>query len=489
VPVLSLDPEIAHRIAASSDTRYDDQFVVGSVTSRVYCRPSCSATAPLRKNTRFFSSAADAREAGMRACKRCEPDGVPGAPRWDRRGDIAVRALRLIRDGLVDREGVSGLARRLGYGERQLHRILIAELGASPIALARTHRAQSARMLIDSTDLTLAQVSVAAGFGSIRQFNATMRETYGMNPSQLRKRARSAASLPANTIRLNLACREPFDGVSLVRFLQRHEVPGLERVHGNSYSRALLLEHGEGIVTLTPKRAVVVCELQLEDLRDLIAAVSRCRRLFDLDADPDAVQAQLCDRPVIADLVQAHPGVRIPGAVDGFELAVRTIIRENNTPELARATTAALVQRYGGPLRSPNADVTHNFPTPATLAVADPNTFEVDETRARAIHVLSSKASIGEIRLDAGTDLDESISKLLAVPGIGPWIASYIAMRAIGDPDAFMYGCGRIERALERLGIAPTTKTVTLLADHWRPWRSYAVAQLWRSIDDEDEKR
>jgi AraC family transcriptional regulator of adaptative response / DNA-3-methyladenine glycosylase II len=418
-----------------------------------------------------------------------EPETAHGTPPRDRRADVAVRALRLISDGLVDREGVPGLARRLGYSERQLHRILVAELGASPVALARAHRAQSARMLIDSTDLTLAEVAVAAGFGSIRQFNDTMRGIYAMTPSHLRARARRAARLPGSAIRLQLACREPFDGAALVRFLQRHEVPGLERVHGSSYTRALSLERGDGMVTLTPRRAAVVCELQLGDHRDRIAAVARCRRLFDLDADPAAVQAQLRDRPVVGDLVRAHPGVRIPGAVDGFELAVRTIIRESNTPDRARATTAALVRRHGRPLRTATADVTHSFPTPATLAAADPATFAVDETRARAIHALSAEVVAGEIRLDAGAELDESMSKLLAVPGIGPWIASYIAMRALGDPDAFLHGCRRVERALERLGIAPTTSVVAGLAEQWRPWRSYAIAQLWRSLDDEEEAR
>jgi AraC family transcriptional regulator of adaptative response / DNA-3-methyladenine glycosylase II len=440
------------------------------------------------------SSAASRPISASRACDTrrvsavaIEPQITSAVPRWSRRADVVGRALRLIRDGLVDREGVAGLARRLGYSERQLHRILVTELGASPVAFARAHRAQSARLLIDSTHLTLAEVAVAAGFGSIRQFNDTMRQIYAMSPSQLRARARRAANLPASAIRLQLACREPFDGVALVRFLQRHEVPGLERVHGNSYTRALRLERGDGVVTLTPQPAAVVCELELEDLRDLVAAVARCRRLFDLDADADAVHAQLRDRPVIGELVRAHPGVRIPGAVDGFELAVRTIIREDNDPGEARATTASLVQRHGQPLRTANARVTHSFPTAAILAAADPCTFEVDSSRARAIHVLATEVAAGDIRLDAGAELEESIGKLLSVPGIGPWIASYIAMRALGDPDAFLHGCGRIERALKRLGVAPTASTVGALAEQWRPWRSYAIAQLWRSLDDEDE--
>ena len=290
-------------------------------------------------------------------------------------------------------------------------------------------------------------------------------------------------------IRLRLTCREPFDGVALVRFLQRHEVPRLEHVRHNSYTRALSLEQGDGVVTLTPRRSAVVCDVRLDDLRDLPTAVARCRRLFDLDADPAAVYARLRDRPVIGGLFANHPGVRIPGAVDGFELAIRAIIREGNTPEDARAATATLVERHGRRLRTADRDVTHSFPTPAILAAAEPATLGVDATRARAIGVLAAKVAENEIVLDAGAQLDVAIGKLVAVPGIGPWIASYVAIRAVGDPDAFLYGCRRIERALERLGVEPTVDTVCDLAEQWRPWRSYAVAQLWRSLDDEDETR
>ena len=224
---------------------------------------------------------------------------------------------------------------------------------------------------------------------------------------------------------------------------------------------------------------------QLDDLRDLTAALARCRRSFDLDADPIAVSTQLQDRELIGELVRAHPGVRIPGAVDGFELAIRTVIRENNDPELARDATATLVRRHGRAVRTTSPGVTHCFPSPETLAEADPATFAVDPTRAMAISALATKVAAGEIRLDAGADLEESIGNFLVVPGIGPWIASYVAMRALGDPDAFLHGCARIERGLTRLGVAPTTATVSALSEQWRPWRSYAVAQPWRSLDDE----
>jgi AraC family transcriptional regulator, regulatory protein of adaptative response / DNA-3-methyladenine glycosylase II len=384
--------------------------------------------------------------------------------------DVARRALALIADGLVDRAGVPGLARRLGYSERQLHRILVAELGAGAIALARAQRAQAARLLIDSADLTLGEIALAAGFGSVRQFNDTMRRIYGTTPAALRTGPR-----PATGIRLRLPTRAPFDGAAVVRFLARHEVPGLEHVHRGAYTRALALEHGGGLVTLTPKRDALICELKLDDLRDLSAAVARCRRLFDLDADPQAIHAHLARLPVVGELVRRAPGIRIAGAVDGFELAVRTIIRRENDYEFARATTARLVRRYGAPLQDPTAAVTHRFPTPSALADADPDTFGVDARRAQAISDLARRG----LYLDAGSKVDEEVEALLAIDGIGPWIASYIAMRALGAPDAYLEDCDRIARALRR---APATAA----PERWHPYSSYAIAALWRSLDDTD---
>src|SRR5262245_34046817 len=392
---IATEPQLAYRIASSKDRRYDDQFVIGSVKTGVFCRPSCTSAAPRPENARIYVSPAAAEEDGLRPCKRCRPqEAAAGSP--SRRAAVAARALRLIEDGLVDREGVGGLAARVGYSERQLNRILIGELGASPVALARLHRAQSARLLLDSCDLTLSEVGIAAGFGSIRQFNETMREAFGMSPSAMREGARTTATAPANSVRLQLASEEPFDGVALVRFLSRHQVPGLEHVSHNAYTRALTLEHGDAIVTLTPRRAGVICDLELADLRDLTTAVARCRRLFDLDADPAAVQAHLGDRPVIGEQMRAHPGIRIPGTVDGFELAVRTIIRENNTPKATRLAASAIVRRFGQPLSLTSDLVTHNFPTAERLAAVDPAELGVDQVRAGAIHLLAAKVGAGE---------------------------------------------------------------------------------------------
>ena len=485
MPDAGIDFEAAYRVIAAKDSRYDGAFVVGVLSTGIYCRPSCPAPQPLRKNLRFFQTFAAAQEAGLRACKRCEPDAVPGAPNWNRRADVAARAFRLIGDGLVDREGVPGLARRLGYSERQLHRILVGELGAGPLALARAQRAQSARRLIQSTDLTLAEIALAAGFGSIRQFNATMRRVYAMTPSELRARVRRREGIPAaGRIRLRLEHRAPFDARGLLRFFKRHEVPGLEAVDERCYRRSLSLDHGGGAVELTLGADEVACELKLDDLRDLTAAVARCRRLLDLDADPVAVHEHLGGSPLIGTLVREHPGVRIPGAVDGFELAVRTLLRHHAAPEEVRDLTGRLVSRYGESLMTPAWGVTHRFPGPARLANANLVALGVERARAAAINALARKVAAGELTLDSGAEPDEATLQLLSVPGVGPWVASYIRMRALGDPDAYLDDCARVRGALERIGAPLGAAQTERLAEGWRPWRSYAIAQLWRSLDD-----
>jgi AraC family transcriptional regulator, regulatory protein of adaptative response / DNA-3-methyladenine glycosylase II len=394
--------------------------------------------------------------------------------------------MRLIRDGLVDRDGVPGLARRLGYSERQLHRILLAEIGTGAATLARAQRADTARSLIESTDLTLAEIALAAGFGSIRQFNDTLRQLYGVTPTRLRHRGPGSAT-KAGVIRLRLAAKPPFDGTSILQFLGRHEIGGLERVRGASYTRTLSLPRGHGLVTLTTGPTGLDCRVRLADLRDLVPAVGRCRRLFDLDTDPRPIVEALRDAPIVGALVRAEPGVRVPGTVDGFELAVRTIIREGNDPVASRASGEQLIARHGTDLKIADDDVWRLFPTPDVLAYGDLEGLGLDERRTAAIRSLAVRIADGDIRLDAGADLDEAISELLEVPGIGPWIASYIAMRALGDPDAFLYECARVDRALRTLGHgAEALATIRGRSEQWRPWRSYAVAHLWHVLDRED---
>jgi AraC family transcriptional regulator of adaptative response / DNA-3-methyladenine glycosylase II len=466
----------------SRDPRYDGFFFVAVTSTGVYCRPSCPARLPSRRNVRLFRSAAAAQEEGFRACKRCDPDAAPGSPAWNRRTDVAGRAVRLIADGAVDRHGVGGLAARLHFSERQLNRILVSELGAGPVALARAQRAQSARALIETTDLPFGQVAVGAGFGSVRQFNETLRSVYGRTPTELRRRAghRRRAAIPG-AIELRLPFREPLDGDSLLAFLAARAVAGVEEVEDGAYRRTLALEHGGATVTLTPGPGSVRCALRLDDLRDLTAAAARCRRLLDLDADPMAVDSHLADDALLAPLVRRRPGLRVPGCVDGFELAVRAVVGQQVSVAGARTVLGRLVAEHGEAAPEERS-LTHRFPTAAALAAAEPARLPFPRTRARALVELARLADAGELRLDTGTDPAEARALLTSIPGIGPWTADYIAMRALGDPDVLLPGDVGIRDALARLG-GPADDA------RWRPWRSYAVMHLWRSLDGEHAVR
>jgi AraC family transcriptional regulator of adaptative response / DNA-3-methyladenine glycosylase II len=472
------DFERCYRFLQSRDPRYDGFFVIAVTSTGVYCRPSCPARTPSRRNVRLFRTAAAAQDEGFRACKRCDPDGAPGSPAWNRRADVAGRAVRLIADGSVDREGVPGLAARLNFSERQLQRILVSELGAGPVALARAQRAQSARTLVETTELPLGRVAVGAGFGSVRQFNDTVRAVYGRTPTELRRRARKRRGRAApGTIELRLPCREPFDGESLLAFLEARAIPGVEEVAGGTYRRTLALEHGAGVAALTPTAGGVRCELRLDDLRDLTAAVARCRRLLDLDADPLAIAAQLESDGPLAPLVRRRPGLRVPGCVDGFELAVRAIVGQQVSVQAARTVLGRIVAAHGEPLAEPDGGLTHRFPSAAALAEADPSAFPFPARRAAALIELARRADAGELRLDAGADAAEELAVLREIPGVGPWTAAYVAMRALGDPDVFLPGDVGIRHALARLD-------GTAADERWRPWRSYAVMHLWRSLAD-----
>jgi AraC family transcriptional regulator of adaptative response / DNA-3-methyladenine glycosylase II len=491
------DFERCYRFIQSRDPRYDGFFVVAVKSTGVYCRPSCPARLPYRRNVRLFRNVAAAQHEGFRACKRCDPDAAPGSPAWNRRAGVAGRAVRLIADGAVDREGVGGLATRLHFSERQLNRILVAELGAGPVALARAQRAQSARTLIETTDLPFADVAVAAGFGSVRQFNDTLRAIYGRSPTELRVRARRPRRAPAaGTLELRLPAREPFDGDALLAFLAARAIPSIEAVAGGTYRRTLRLHHGGAVAALTPVAGALRSELHLDDVRDLTAAVARCRRLFDLDADPVAVSSHLGTDPLLGPLVREHPGLRVPGAVDGFELAVRAIVGQQVSVAGARTILGRLAEQHGAPVAeqiAPGADddpalaepdgLTRRFPAPEALAELDPGSLPMPRARARALIRVARIAASGELVLDAGSDPDETREQLLAIPGIGRWTADYIAMRALGDPDVFLPGDVGVRNALTRLGEpAPDDQP-------WRPWRSYAVMHLWRSLTREHAVR
>ena len=469
------DFERCYRFMQSRDPRYDGFFVVAVRSTGVYCRPSCPARLPYRRNVRLFRNVAAAQEEGFRACKRCDPDAAPGSPYPNRRAGVAGRAMRLIADGAVDREGVGGLAGRLHFSERQLNRILVAELGAGPVALARAQRAQSARHLIESTELPFAEVAMAAGFGSVRQFNDTLRAVYGRTPTELRSRARRRShAAAAGSIELRLPAREPFDGDSVVAFLAERAVPGVEEVAGGTYRRTLSLHHGRAVAALTPDGGVLRCELHLDDLRDLTAAIARCRRLFDLDADPVTVSSHLSADPFLEPLVREHPGLRVPGAVDGFEIAVRAIVGQQVSVAGARTILGRLAEKHGQS-RADGDGLARVFPGAEVVAGVDPGSLPMPRARARALIEVARLTASGELVLDAGTDPDEAREQLVAIPGIGAWTAGYVAMRALGDPDVFLPTDVGVRHALARLGGTPGDEA-------WRPWRSYALMHLWRSL-------
>lgn len=457
----------------SRDARFDGEFFFAVETTGIYCRPSCPAVTPKRQNVRFYATAAAAQSSGFRACRRCRPDAAPGSAEWNVRADVVGRAMRLIGDGVVDREGVGGLAGRLGYSARQVQRQLTAEVGAGPVALARAQRAHTARVLLQTTGLPVTQIAFAAGFASVRQFNDTIRAVYASTPSELRAAAPRTgvgarrAATPTAGIPLRLAYRGPYQTTAVFDLLAGEAIAGVEDVGGTrgrrTYRRTLRLPYGTGIVAVDERpgggtgrpaagRAPVGAgaahpggwldaRLHLTDLRDLTTAVQRLRRLFDLDADPYAVDERLGADPRLGPLVVARPGLRSPGAADPDELAVRALV--------GQAEAERLVARYGKVLDAPCGTLTHVFPEAAVLAEAEPD---------GTLGALTAALADGTLRLDAGADRDDAQEALLALPGMDAGTAAVIRTRALGDPD-----------------VAPPGEDVP---DTWRPWRSYAVQHL-----------
>ncbi|WP_199273122.1 DNA-3-methyladenine glycosylase 2 family protein [Streptomyces broussonetiae] len=458
-----MDENTRYEAVRSRDGRFDGAFFFAVETTGIYCRPSCPAVTPKRHNVRFFATAAAAQGCGFRACRRCRPDAVPGSAEWNVRADVVGRAMRLIADGVVDREGVAGLASRLGYSARQVQRQLTAELGAGPVALARAQRAHTARVLLQTTDLPITEIAFASGFASVRQFNDTVREVYASTPTEVRAAAprgrgrggRRAA--PGTGIPLRLAHRGPYQAAAVFDQLAAEAVTGVEELSGprggRTYRRTLRLPYGTGIVaveerTRGPRTSTgtrpggwLDARLHLTDPRDLTTAVQRLRRLLDLDADPYAVDERLGADPRLAPLVAARPGLRSPGAVDPLEAAVRALV--------GRAGAEPLVRRYGKALDAPCAGLTHLFPEPAVLAEAEPG---------GPLGALAAALADGTLRLDAGADRDDAGAALRALPGLDPAAVATVRVRALGDPDV----------------VPPGTE----VPDAWRPWRSYAVQHL-----------
>lgn len=480
------DFDRCYRALQSKDARFDGWFVTAVLTTGIYCRPSCPVRPPFARNVRFYATSAAAQRAGFRACKRCRPDASPGSPEWNIRSDVVARAMRLIADGTVDRDGVTGLAARLGYTTRQLERLLQAEVGANPLALARAQRTQTARVLIETTELPFADVAFAAGFSSIRQFNDSMRAVCDSTPTVLRKRATArAASRHATTgsLSLRLPVRTPFAYEGVFGHLAAAAVPGCEEIRCGTYRRTLRLPAGNGTVSLTPASDHVMCQVQLDDFRDLSVAIARCRRLLDLDADPEAVVDALSTDPDLSPLVAKAPGQRIPRTVDESELAVRVVLGQQVSMKAASTHAGRLAATYGQPVTDTAGQLTYVFPSIEQLADIDPVHLALPKARQRTIVALIRALADGDVVLDAGCDWDRARRQLLAVPGIGAWTAEMIAMRGLGDPDAFPAADGGVQLAAQQLGHPAEAKALTEHSVRWRPWRSYATQHLWAALD------
>ena len=473
------DTERCVRAVQSKDARFDGWFYTAVITTGIYCRPSCPVVPPKPENMRFYPSAAAAQQAGFRACKRCRPDATPGSPLWNERADLVARAMRLIADGVIDADGVPGLAARLGYSVRQVERQLLAELGAGPLALARAQRAQTARLLIETTALAMGDVAFAAGFASIRAFNDTVREVFALSPTELRRRASGGPAAAPGVLGLRLPFRLPLCPDNLFGHLAATAVPGVEEWRDGAYRRTLRLPHGRGIVTLRPGPEHIGCQLALTDLRDLPVAISRCRRLLDLDADPVAVGDLLGGDPVLAPLVAKAPGRRVPRTVDSAEFAIRAVLGQQVSTAAARTLAGRLAAAHGEPVDDPAGGLTRLFPGTAALAGVDPATLALPAARRASFAALVTALDSGSVDLSVGSDWAQARAGLAALPGIGGWTVETIAMRGLGDPDAFVPNDLGVRIAARALGLPATPAALTRHAAAWRPWRSYAVQYLW----------
>lgn len=480
------DFEAMYRAAESRDRRFDGRVFIGVTSTRIYCRPICAVPMPKRHHVRFFGSAVAAEQAGFRACRRCRPEASPDAPDWDIRADLVGRGLRLIAEGVVDREGVDGLARELAVGTRRLRREFLAELGAGPLSLARSRRAALAKQLLEHTDLPSTDVAFASGFASVRAYHATIRRLYGLSPTEIRERR--AEDPRRGRLGLRLAYRPPLAWRQLSAFLGERAIPGVEELDGSTYRRSVRTLDGDGVVLeLTPRQDEYVVHLEIrgagERVPRLAGLVQTARRLLDLDADPEAIDATLSSDATLAPLVAAAPGTRLPGAADGFELAVRAIVGQQVSVAAARTTLGKITQRLGTPVRNTESDLVRCFPTPAAFAVASNADLGLPAVRAESIRALSRAVAGGELDLTGGSDVEAARAGLAAIRGIGPWTVAYVAMRALRDPDAFPTGDLGLRRTLRALGLPNDVRSIAQRSERWRPWRGYASMLLWQAGD------
>jgi AraC family transcriptional regulator of adaptative response / DNA-3-methyladenine glycosylase II len=486
-PDLILDHDACYRAVSTRDPRFDGQIYTGVKTTGIYCRPICPARTPKSENVLFYPSAAAAQEAGFRPCLRCRPETAPDLGAWRGTSNTVSRALALIEMGALDEADVERLAERVGVGERQLRRLFHRHLGASPIAVAQTRRVLLAKQLIHETRLPMAEIALASGFGSIRRFNETFQQLFRRPPSDLRRAGGPEVSAgPEGQITLLLRYRPPYDWDAMLAFLRLRAIAGVETVVGDVYSRTIALDGASGTLSVAPAAGAHALKVSIRfpRLSALPAIIARLRRVFDLGADPTAIGVQLSEDPILAPLLAARPGLRVPGAWDGFELAIRAILGQQVTVTAAIILAGKLVAGYGEPL-DPGAvqpGLTHVFPTPERLAASDLTTLGMPGARARALSAMGAAVAADPAILAGRGGLDDAIARLRALPGIGEWTAQYIALRALREPDAFPAADIGLLRALEdEHGARPTPAELLAVAERWRPWRAYAAQHLWAS--------
>ena len=472
---MELDWRVCSRARISRDPRFDGKFFIGVRGSKVYCRPICPAPTAKEKNCRYFPTAAAAAEAGYRPCLRCRPECSPGTPAWIGTPNTVSRALRLISESGLD-GGVEALAQHLGVGSRHLRRLFIRHLGAAPNAVAQTRRLHFAKKLIDETTLPMQEVAVASGFGCVRRFNAAIRKTYKRTPTQIRRLSRQAVSLPEDQYLFHLRFRPPYDWQGMLAFLGPRATPGVEAVEGNLYRRSISLQGAAGYfeVSCDKEADALVVRVQFGDPRALFFIIERVRAMFDLNADWTAITRVLRADPLLADSLRSSPGLRVPGCWNGFELGVRAILGQQITVKGATRLAGALVSKFGQ--RFPASDrLTHVFPQPSALAEADVASIGLPKARARTIQFFAKAVRDGQISFEGIVDSSAFVSRLCEIPGVGAWTAQYIAMRTLGEPDAFPSGDLGLLRSLS----LENPRDLEQRAEAWRPWRAYAAMYLW----------
>lgn len=482
---MEMDHDACYRVLLARDSRFDGRLFVGVKTTGIYCRPICPARTPKAANVNFYMSAAAAQEAGFRPCLRCRPELSPDLAARNGSSGIISRALRLIASGALDDGDVETLAKRLGVGARQLRRLFARHIGASPNAVSQTRRIHLAKQLIHDTPMSMVDVALASGFGSVRRFNETFKDLFGRPPASLRRQRPARTAHERDAITVRLAYSPPYDWNEMLSFFAARAVPGVERVVGETYTRSIAIEAEQGLVSVrSSTSSELIAKIHFSRLGALPAIISRLRRVFDLAADPATINAHLARDRLLAPLIAARPGLRIAGAWDGFELAVQAILGQQINVATATQLSGKLVSQFGQPLTTELAaicpDVTHVFPTPTQLMSASINTSGLTAEHCTALNSLARAIVAEPGILNQRNTLAETIQALRALPGLSDWTAQYIAMREVREPDAFPAVDVELMRAMQAIcGRRLTAEKFLLRAENWRPWRAYAAAHLW----------